>query len=291
MQREWSVKKIVTTALIVLAVIVGITILVKSIKNIEPGHRGVVFYKWGEGLDTKTVYSEGWQLIAPWNELITYDVRQKNVDLTMDVLDKNGLNVGVDVSIAYRPMAGSIGDLHLKTGRDYESIVVIPRTRSAGREVTGQFDSEELYATKRDQLQTQIELILKEKFELNFLFCEDVLIRDVNLPNVITQAIIDKQEQEQKNELAEKLEAEATSKANAAIAKSEGIKQSAILEAEGQAESIRLKQLQLQKSPEYIKLQYALAAKTLAEKGVSMYGNNNVFGDASIFKGLPGGVK
>ncbi len=91
--------------------------------------------------------------------------------------------------------------------------------------------------------------------------------------------------------MAEKLEAEATSKANAAIAKSEGVKQSKILEAQGEAESIRLQNEQLKKSPEFINLKYAEAAIILAEKGIPVCGNNNVFGvDAAVFKGTFPGV-
>lgn len=285
MQREWSIKRIVLTALIVIGVVITITVLAKSIKNIEPGHRGVVFHKWGEGLDVDNVLGEGWQLIAPWNELIVYDVRQRNVDMTMDVLDKNGLEVGIDVSIIYYPMPQSIGKLHNKTGRDFENIVVVPRTRSAGREVTGQFNAEELYSSKRDQLQTQIEQLLDAKFTENFIHLEDVLIRDVNLPPVIKKAIENKQEQDQKNELAEKLEAEATSKANAKIADAEGTKQSKILEAQGEAESIRLLQEQLNKSPEYVQL---IKWQGYAATGKSPFGENNVFGSgaATVIKGL-----
>ena len=281
----FSIRKIVTLVVIAFALIIGTVIVSKSINNIEPGNRGVIFYKLGDGLDTDNILEEGFHFILPWNELIQYDVRQKNVDLVMNVLDKNGLDVGIDISIVYRPMVKSIGKLHLKTGRDYENIVVIPRTRSAGREVTGQFNAEELYSTKRDALQTQIESILAEKFTENFLKCEDVLIRDVNLPDVIRLAIEAKEAQNQKNDLAEKLEAEAQSRANALVAKAEGVKKSDILVAEGQARAIELKQAQLKKSPQYIEL---LKVQGYATTGASWYGTNNVFGDgaATVIKGL-----
>lgn len=283
--QEFSVRKILITALLVLAVIVGGTMVFKSINNIEPGNKGIVFYKLGDGLDIENVYSEGMVLIAPWNELIVYDVRQKNVDMTMKVLDKNGLEVGIDVSIVYSPMKNSIGKLHLKTGKDYENVVVIPRTRAAGREVTGQFNAEELYSTKRDQLQTNIEAILESKFEENFLIIEDVLIRDVNLPKVITLAIEAKETQNQKNDLAEKLESEATSKANALRAKGKGQKDYDVLVAEGKAEAMGLMQEQLQvggkQYVEFIKWQ------GFATTGKSPYGENNIYGSGTaIVKGL-----
>jgi len=282
---EINVKKVVTYGVIAAVVLFIIIMVLTIIENIEPGHKGVVFYKWGAGLDVDNVLDEGLQFIAPWNELIVYDVRQKNIDLTMDVLDKNGLEVGIDISIIYNPMPGSIGKLHNKIGRDFENVVVIPRTRSAGREVTGQFGAEELYSSRRDELQTQIETLLTEKFVEDYINLGDVLIRDVNLPPVIKKAIENKQEQDQKNELAKKLEAEATSVANAAIAKSQGIKQSAILEAQGESETIKLIQAQLAKSPQYIEF---LKVQGYAKTGKSWYGENNVYGDgaATVIKGL-----
>jgi len=285
MKNEISIKSIISLILLIILIIIGSITLVKSINNIEPGMKGVVLYKLTDGLDTEHVYSEGLVLIAPWNELIVYDVRQKNIDMSLSVLDKNGLEVGIDVSVVYRPIENSIGNLHLKTGRNYESIVVIPRTRSAGREITGKFDAEELYSSKRDMLQTGIEDILRDKFSENFLKVEDVLIRDVNLPRVIKQAIENKQAQEQKNEFAKKLESEAKSKANARRATSQGKKDADILEAEGTAQAIKLIQDQLKSSPQYIEM---LKIQGYAEHGKSWYGNNNMFGvnSVSVIKGL-----
>lgn len=282
---NFNFKRIGLATAIGLVLIIAITLIAQSIQSIEPGNKGVVFYKWGDGLDDVTVLDEGVQIIAPWNELIVYDVRQKNVDLSMSVLDKNGLEVGIDISVLYNPMPLSIGKLHNEIGRDYESIIVVPRSRSAGREVAGEFNSEELYSSKRDLLQTNIELLLQDKFNENYISLVDVLIRDVNLPAVIKKAIENKQEQDQKNELAEKLESEATSKANATIAFAEGVKQSKILEAQGEAESIRLLQAQLNKSPEYTEL---IKIQGYAKTGKSWYGENNVFGDgaATVIKGL-----
>lgn len=285
MQRELSVRKIVIIALLVISAIATITIVIKSVQDIPPGHKAVVFEKWGGGLDVETVYSEGMHLIAPWNELIIYDVRQKNSDMSLKVLDKNGLEVGIDISILYNPMPLQIGNLHNTIGRDYENIVVIPRTRSAGREVTGQFDAEELYSTKRDALQTQIEMVLMEKFNSNYIALVDVLIRDVNLPKVIVNAIEDKQTQDQKNELAEKLDAEAGFIANAKRTTAQGQKDADILVAQGKAESIRLIQEQLNSSPEYTELK---KVEGFIAHGKSWYGENNIFGNgaASVIKGL-----
>jgi regulator of protease activity HflC (stomatin/prohibitin superfamily) len=137
---------------------------------------------------------------------------------------------------------------------------------------------------KRDKLQTLCEEMLTEKFAEKNIILLDVLIRDVNLPTKIKDGIEAKEAQKQKNELAEKINAEKQFLATAAITEAEGIKQSAILKAEGEAEAIRVKQQQLRQSPQYIEY---IKWQGFASTGNSPYGSNNVFGgNTSVIKGL-----
>jgi len=204
--------------------------------------------------------------------------------MDMNVLDKTGLEVGIDVSIQYKPMDDRIGYLHKEVGKDYKNVIVTPYPRNVVREITGQFTAEELYSTKRDQLQSQCEKILTEKFAEKNLILQDVLIRDVNLPKKIKDGIEAKEAQKQKNELAEKINAEKQFLATAAITEAEGVKQSKILRAQGEAEAIKLKQQQLRQSPQYIEF---IKWQGYAETGKSPYGENNVFGaETAVLKGL-----
>jgi prohibitin 1 len=263
---------------------IGIITVMACFTTIDPGERGVKFYKFGKGLDTENVYGEGIHVVAPWNKMIIYDVRQKTEDMTLNVLDKTGLEVGIDVSIVYQPISSEIGELHKTVGPDYKEVVIKPFPRNVLREVTGQFTAEELYSTKRDKLQSECERILIAKFEQKHIGLLDVLIRDVNLPEKIKIGIENKEAQKQKNELAEKINAEKEYLAKAAITEAEGQKQSEILRAEGKSEAIRLKQEQLRKSPNYIEL---VKWEGYAESGKSPYGENNVFGaGTSVLKGL-----
>jgi regulator of protease activity HflC (stomatin/prohibitin superfamily) len=280
-----SRKKLIKIGTILTGLIILFLIILSScLITIEPGERGVVFHKWGDGLDTELVYDEGVHVVAPWNVMIIYDVKQKTEEMSMNVLDKTGLEVGIDVSIQYKPMPNKIGYLHQEIGINYKDIIVIPYPKNVVREITGQFTAEELYSTKRDQLQNLCEKMLREKFETKNLLLQDVLIRDVNLPLKIKNGIEAKEAQKQKNELAEKINAEKKFLATAAITESEGIKQAKILRAQGESEAIRLKQNQLKQSPQYIEF---IKWQGFAESGNSPYGENNVFGaGTTILKGL-----
>ena len=51
---------------------------------------------------------------APWNELYIYSVNETSSDENMDVLDKSGLSIHVDITVRYNPMPDKIGYIHEK---------------------------------------------------------------------------------------------------------------------------------------------------------------------------------
>ena len=79
---------------IIAAVVVLIVLLLfggRMFLIIEAGERGVLFKPYTTGLDKDNIYGEGFHIIAPWNEMYIYNVREQQREETMDVLDKNGL--------------------------------------------------------------------------------------------------------------------------------------------------------------------------------------------------------
>ena len=63
---------------------------------IDAGERGVVFRPYTSGMDTENIYSEGFHVIAPWNRLYIYPVREQQREETMEVLDRNGLSLSIE---------------------------------------------------------------------------------------------------------------------------------------------------------------------------------------------------
>ena len=105
--------------------------------NILPGHKGVMFYTFGDGLDKETVYGQGIHFFLPWNEMIVYDVKETEVFEKMEVLSKNGLSIKIDLSIIFHPQHDKIGYLHDQIGSNYLEKIVKPAVRSVTREVIG----------------------------------------------------------------------------------------------------------------------------------------------------------
>ncbi len=164
---------------------------------LKPGERGVVFKKFGMGLDKENIYVPGFHVIAPWNDLIRYDVKEQKAEETMDVLDKGGLSINVDVTIIFNPFYKKIGYLHENIGTNYVSVMVIPNVRSTVRAVTGRYTAEEIYSTKRGEVETEIIESTRKALASKDIDMKDLLIRSITLPEKIKAAIESKLQQQQ----------------------------------------------------------------------------------------------
>lgn len=164
---------------------------------LKPGERAVIFKKFGGGLDKENIFTPGFQVVAPWNDLIRYDVREQKAEETMDVLDKGGLSINVDVTIIFNPFYDKIGDLHENIGANFISVMVIPNVRSSVRAVTGRYTAEEIYSTKRGEVEAQIIEATRKALAEKNIEMKDLLIRSIALPEKIKAAIESKLQQQQ----------------------------------------------------------------------------------------------
>jgi len=167
--------------------------------TIQSGEAGVKYSIFG-GTDLDFQYGEGLNLHAPWVDVIRYDVRVQEQLEPVTALSSNGLSIGMDASIRWRPTSDQLSLLHTTYGTEYYRKLVQPVLRSAVREVVGQYTPEELYASRRAELQEQIVLQVKDGVEGQFIQIDAVLIRDITLPDQIRSAIENKLQEEQEAE-------------------------------------------------------------------------------------------
>lgn len=167
--------------------------------NISAGHRGVLFQPFGGGIKTERAYSEGFHFIAPWNSMIEYEVRQQEVTEQMEMLSANGLEIKADISVWFHPDIPSLGKLHAEIGEGYVDRVVVPSIRSSARKVVGRYTPEELYSTKRDNIEQEIYTETKKLLDKKNVDVNRVLIRSITLPPTIKSAIESKLKQEQED--------------------------------------------------------------------------------------------
>ncbi len=165
--------------------------------TIDPGQKGVLFKKFSGGLDKDFVYGQGFHVIAPWNELIIYDVRVNEATDEIDVLSKNGLPIKISLSYRFAPIQDKIGYLHDQIGDNYLTRIVEPEIKAATREVIGEYLPEELYSTKREAIQVEILTQAKANISKKFIDLDAVLISSVELPAKLKSAIEQKLQEEQ----------------------------------------------------------------------------------------------
>jgi regulator of protease activity HflC (stomatin/prohibitin superfamily) len=184
---------------VVILILVGIIFIAKSSVNIGYGEAGVLFKTFGGGVVTdKPALGEGFHIIAPWNKVYIYNIKQQEeFESGMRVLSSNGLEISLDVSVLYQPKLDELGLLHKTKGENYLNIVIVPEIRAVARSVIGRYTPEQLYSTKRDAIQNEIYEETKNKVDGQHVQLNSVLVRDVTLPTSIKEAIQRKLTQEQ----------------------------------------------------------------------------------------------
>ena len=165
--------------------------------TIKPGERAIIFRKFTSGLDKEKIFQPGFHFIAPWNDFFVYEVKEQKVEESMDILDKNGLSMNIEITVRFNPNYQQIGYLHEEFGKSYVDRLVIPEVRSSARKVMGRYEAEEIYSTKRNEVESTIIEETKEVLASNNVEVKALLIRSIRLPEKIRQAIDDKLKQEQ----------------------------------------------------------------------------------------------
>ncbi len=185
---------------IIIGVILLVIVLAKSAITIDSGEAGVLYKTFGGGVVTdEPPLGEGFHFVAPWNKVFIYEVRRQELFEKMKVLSSNGLDIQLDASAWYQPRQEELGKLHQEIGENYLDRILLPTIRSAARSVVGRYTPEQLYSSKRDAIQTEIFEETKKIIKDQYIVLEEILVRDVTLPNTIKEAIERKLKQEQES--------------------------------------------------------------------------------------------
>jgi regulator of protease activity HflC (stomatin/prohibitin superfamily) len=184
----------------VFIIIVLVILISKSAVTIGSGEAGVLYRTFADGVVTdEPPLGEGFHIVAPWNKVFIYEVRQQEVFEKMQVLSNNGLEIKLDASAWFEPIYQDLGKLHQEKGEAYIQRILLPTIRSAARSVVGRYTPEDLYSSKRDAIQAEIYEETKKIVSGQYIQLNEVLVRDVTLPPTIKEAIERKLRQEQES--------------------------------------------------------------------------------------------
>jgi len=185
---------------VIFTLIVLFLLVSKSAVTVDSGEAGVLFKTFGDGVVVdEPPMGEGFHIVAPWNKVFIYEVRQQELFEKMKVLSSNGLEIQIDASAWYEPVYNELGNLHQSLGQGYLQRVIQPAIRSAARSVIGRYTPDDLYSTKRDAIQVEIFEETKKILDRQYVQLNEVLVRDVTLPPTIKEAIERKLKQEQES--------------------------------------------------------------------------------------------
>lgn len=146
----------------------------------------------------KHTLDEGFHMVSPFSRIYMVDLREQQRDIDLDVLADNGLEIKLKTSILYQPIAGQEPELIKETGPQYYATLIGPHVRSSARRVVGRYSPEEIYSTKREQIEREIREDVSSKLAGTHLRVNALLIREVHLPEMVQSAIQTKLEEEQK---------------------------------------------------------------------------------------------
>jgi regulator of protease activity HflC (stomatin/prohibitin superfamily) len=182
---------------IIVAVILFILLLSKSIVVVPAGHVGVkVLFGnvYAETLDA------GIHIVNPLVKVHDMSVRTQQISEDANVPSKEGLIVSLDITVLYSLNSREASDVYKTIGLDYENVIIVPLLRSVVRGVTAGYEAKALYTAEREALANQMMEQLKPMVEARGINLEKVMLRSVKLPDILATAIEKKLEAEQQSE-------------------------------------------------------------------------------------------
>ncbi|MDE2990285.1 MAG: prohibitin family protein [Chloroflexota bacterium] len=204
-QRRYGNSVLGIAVIVVIAVII---IGLFSVRFVGVGEVGVINTF---GVVDPIPKPQGLLVKLPWATLDTYSVRTQSItmssraeevgasDQTVRTLTSEGLSVGLDITTLFVLNFDQAPQVRNQVGPEgvYQEIIVRPAIRNAIRDVVAQFTAEALYTTAREEIGSRIQNQLDSSLNERGVTIQDVLLRDVTLPAVITQAIENKLAAEQ----------------------------------------------------------------------------------------------
>ncbi len=125
------------------------------------------------------------------------DEGEKSGDDAIKVLASDGLEVTIDLTVLYRVIASETPKLLSETGPDYKDKIVRPLTRTKIRDNAVYYQAIELFSSRRDEFQQRIYKSIETNFKERGLLLEQLLVRNITLPNSVKASIESKINAEQ----------------------------------------------------------------------------------------------
>jgi regulator of protease activity HflC (stomatin/prohibitin superfamily) len=121
--------------------------------------------------------------------MFVYRIQTQERKENLTMLSSDGATIKMEVSVLFRPEPAKLDSLQVTIGRNYYDDVVAPTMRSVARDIAGRYTPEEIYSSKRDEVTKEIADRMANQMVERFVNVQNVLIRDVTIPDKISEAI------------------------------------------------------------------------------------------------------
>jgi regulator of protease activity HflC (stomatin/prohibitin superfamily) len=201
--------------------ILAIALLATACVVIEDGEVGVS-KSFGEIADEPV--PQGVALVVPVaRQIETWNVKLQEIKETANVPSSEGLIVGLDTSLLFRVRPDMAPSLRKEVGTRYMDRLVVPYFRNAVRDVVSGYQVKNIYAEAgRKEIADRVRSFLREKLGPRGIEVEDVLLRDVQLPQRFRESIEAKLTAEQRVQQKQFELEQARKEAEIEVARAEG---------------------------------------------------------------------
>jgi regulator of protease activity HflC (stomatin/prohibitin superfamily) len=195
-----------------LITIIGITVIIvgfsiASVIQVEPGQVGVqkLF-----GKVNNNILESGLNIVNPLVKVVMFDTRTQNYTMSgttsegeivgddaIRVLSADGLEVVIDLTVLYKVVPSEAPRILSEIGENYKNVIVRPICRTKIRDNAVYYDAVALYSTKRDEFQAKIFTTIESDFKYRGLLLEQLLVRNITLPESVKATIESKINAEQ----------------------------------------------------------------------------------------------
>jgi regulator of protease activity HflC (stomatin/prohibitin superfamily) len=180
---------------------------IASVVQVEPGMVGV---KKLFGKVNNNILESGLNLINPLAKVVMFDIKTENYTMSgvldegakqgddaIRVLSADGLEVIIDLTVLYRVVPSEAPRILKEVGTDYRGVLVRPICRTKIRDNAVYYDAVALFSTKRDEFQSRIFSSIESNFKERGLVLEQLLVRNITLPESVKATIESKINAEQ----------------------------------------------------------------------------------------------
>ena len=239
--------------------LIVVFIILDGFVAVPAGHVGVIFDQGRVVLENEL--DEGLHLKIPfWQQATVMDGRTQEYtmsivpgegamesDDSIESRSKDGQVVWVDATILFHIDKTEADNIKrtLGTERDYYAKIIRPRAREVMRLVIARYNSLDLVSEKRTEIVDEMSSELEDAYGKQNILLEEVVLRNVTYSAEFASAIEEKEVARQKIKTAEYQKEQAIE-----------LKAKKIIEAEAEAEGIRLKGESLRDNPEVIQLEF-----------------------------------